>query len=102
MLERAIDDVAEDEELGVRVCTKARGGLDAVFVDDAQRAEGLVSRVVVRREGKSVEGVEPIVVGVAAGGPGTLGDFHGGRSCCGHTAEGLLGQDGAKRVLEGC
>ena len=56
MLERAVDDVAEDEELGVRVRAEAGGGLDAIFVDDAEGAEGLVQRVrrVVRREAEGV------------------------------------------------
>jgi hypothetical protein len=35
----AIDDVAEDEEFGVRVCAKASTRLDPVFVDHSERAK---------------------------------------------------------------
>lgn len=57
VFEGAVDNVAEDEELGVRVRAEARGGLDAVFVDDTERAPRLVARVVVRGEGEGMEAV---------------------------------------------
>lgn len=82
VLERASHDVGPDEELGVRVGTEAGAGGDAVFVDDAQGAEGFVLRMVVGGEGESVECVEPAVVGVAAGGPGAGGYFEGGGCHC--------------------
>ena len=106
MLEGAGDDVAEDEELGVAVCsfcfcvsslsihvydgvwrvirmlTESSSSLDSVFIDDAERTPTLVSRVVVRGKGKCVVCVEPAVVGVAALRPGSLCDFQRSR-CCG-------------------
>lgn len=78
MFELAGDDVRPDEELGVGVGAEARAALDAVFVDDAQGAEGCEARVVVGGEGEGVEGVEPVVVGVAAGVPRAFGYFEGG------------------------
>ena len=102
VLERAVDDVAEDQELGVRVCAEACAGLHAVFVNDAQGAPGLVARVVVRCEGECVVCVEPVVVGVAAMRPGPLCDLHacwsGGG---GHCAYGRLGEDGGEGGTEG-
>ena len=89
VLQGAVDDVAEDEKLGVAVRAEARAGLDAVFVDDAQRAPALVARVVVRCEGEGVVRVQPVVVRVAAVRPGSLGDLHagwgggGGHGACG-------------------
>lgn len=82
MLERAVDNVAEDEELGVRVRAEARGGENAVFIYDAQGAEGLVAGRVVGGEAEGVETVEPAVVCAAAGGPGARGDFEVGGGGC--------------------
>lgn len=77
MFELAGDDVAPDPELGVAVFAEACAAGDAVFVDHAQGAEGFVAWVVIAGEGEGVEGVEPAVVGVAAGVPGAFGDFEG-------------------------
>ena len=74
MFEFAADDVAPDEEFGVRVRAKARAAFYAVFVDHAEGTERFVGRVVVGGEGEGVEGVEPAVVGVAAVVPGSLCD----------------------------
>lgn len=104
MLEGARHDVAEDEELGVRVGAEAGGRLDAVLVDDAEGPEGLVQRVrrVVRGEAEGVEGVEPVVVGVAALGPRALGDLHGGGGGGGHAAGGGCGfEEGGEGAAEG-
>ena len=103
VLQGAVDDVAEDEELGVAVGAEAGAGLDAVFVDDAQRAPALVARVVVRREGEGVVRVQPVVVRVAAVRPWSLGDIHagwgggGGHGACG----GGLGEERGEGVAEG-
>lgn len=59
VLELAVDDVGPDEELGVTVRAEASAALDAVFVDDAQRAKVLVLGVVVVGKGERVERVEP-------------------------------------------
>ena len=77
MFELAADYVAPDEEFGVRVCAEACAFFYAIFVYYAERAERFVAGVVVGGEGEGVEGVEPAVVGVAAGIPGSLDDFEG-------------------------
>lgn len=102
MLQRARNNVTEDEKLSVGMRAEARGGLDAVFVDDAEGAEGGVQRVrrVVRGEVEGVVGVEPIVVGVAAGGPGAGGDLHGGGGEGGKGAGGF-GEEGGEGCAEG-
>lgn len=61
--------------MGVR--GKAVLGRDAVFVEDAQGAEGLEGWVVVLGEGEGVVGVEPAVIGVAAVAAAAGNYFHG-------------------------
>src|SRR6185503_19003261 len=64
--ERALEHVADDLHVTVAVRAEARARLHAILVDDAQRTEPHVLRVVVIREGEAVVRVEPAVVGVAA------------------------------------
>lgn len=78
MREFPAQDVGEDLGVAVGVGGEAGGRGDAVFVQDAQGAEGGVKGVVVGGEGEGVVGVEPAVGGVAAGGGGARGYFHGG------------------------
>lgn len=67
MCELAIQDVAEDLRVAVRMCREAIAGRDAVFVQYAQTAE--VHELVIEVAGKTecVEGLEPAaVLGVSA------------------------------------
>ena len=64
--EGAAQDVGENFHVLMAVRAESPAGADAVFVDDAQRAEAHVFRVIVGREGKGVGRVEPAVIGVAA------------------------------------
>jgi hypothetical protein len=64
--EAALEHVADDLHVAVAVGAEARAGLHAVLVDDAQRTEAHVRRVVVVGEGEAVERVEPAVPGVAS------------------------------------
>jgi hypothetical protein len=66
VLERPFEDVREDLHVGVAVRAEALPRLDAVFVDDAQRAEAHVLRVVEVGERERVEALEPAVGGVSA------------------------------------
>jgi hypothetical protein len=50
----------------VAVSAKAAAGKDAVLVDHAQAAEPHVLGIVIIGEGKSVERLQPTVVGVTA------------------------------------
>ncbi len=82
--------VGEDFGIAVRVRGKSGLGRDAVFVQDAQGAEGLEGWVVVLGEGEGVVGVEPAVASVAAVAASAGDDLHGfgcgGDDCfgCGH------------------
>ncbi len=71
------NDPCEDFHVAVRVSGEAGAGGDAVFVDDAERAEAHVGGVVVVAEAEGVEGAEPAVVGVAAVRGFAKGEFHG-------------------------
>jgi hypothetical protein len=64
--QRALEDVADDFHVAVAVGAEALARLDAVFVDDTQRPEAHVPGIVVVRERKSVEGLEPAVLGQPA------------------------------------
>lgn len=90
MRQFAREDVREDFGIAVRVCGKAGLGRDAVFVQDAQGAEGLEGWVLVLGEGEGMVGVKPAVIGVAAVAASARGNLHGfgcgGDDCfgCGH------------------
>ena len=62
MRELAREHVADDLHVAVTVRAEALPGRDTVFVDDPQRSEAHVLRVVVVGEGEGVEGPEPAVV----------------------------------------
>ena len=72
------EDVAEDFHVAVGVGAEAAAGGDVVFVDDAEGAKAHVGGVAVVGKGEGVLGVEPAVVGVAAGGGGAQADGEGG------------------------
>lgn len=63
MSQRAADDVRPNPEFGVWVGAETSAGGDAVFVYDAEGAEGFEVGVVVAGEGEGVEGVEPAAAG---------------------------------------
>lgn len=69
----------------MRVCPETGACGDAVLVDDAQGADGVVFGGVVGGEGEGVEGVEPAVVCEASGAGGAgcyfLGGWHGVGFC---------------------
>lgn len=73
--ELAAEDVAED--LGVAVGVRGEAGLGghAVFVEDAEGAEGHGCGVVEIGEGEGVVGVEPAMIGVPTRGGAARGDF---------------------------
>lgn len=73
--ELAAEDVAED--LGVAVGVRGEAGLGghAVFVEDAEGAEGHSCGVVEVGEGKGVIGIEPAMIGMATSGGAARGDF---------------------------
>ena len=79
---------------GVR--TKTGAGLYSVFVDDPQRAEALVSGIIVRGEGESVVCVQPVVIGMSALRPTALGDVHRSLACGRHGACGGFGKNSRK------
>ncbi len=66
VLEGAVEDVGDDFHVPVRVHGEPLPGADEVLVDDAQRPEAHVPRVVVVGEREAVLGVEPAVVRAAA------------------------------------
>src|SRR5437762_965633 len=68
---RALEHVADDLHVAVPVGAEARARGDAILVDDAQRPEPHVLRVLVAGEGEAVVRVEPAVVGMAALGGGS-------------------------------
>lgn len=68
-------DVTEDLKIAMRVRRKSTLRLDPIFIEDAQGAEVREVRVVPVREGEGVVGVQPAVVGVAAGGGAVGCDF---------------------------
>ncbi len=70
------DDPCEDFHVAVRVSGEAGAGGDAVFVDDAERAEAHVGGVVVVAEAEGMEGAEPAVICVAAVRGFAKGEFH--------------------------
>ena len=66
MLQRALQHVADDLHVAMRVFAEAGALGDGVIVYDAQAAEAHPIRVVVIGEGECVVAVQPAVVGVAS------------------------------------
>jgi hypothetical protein len=66
VLERTLEHVGDDLHVGVAVRAEALAGLHAVLVDDAQRAETHVPRIVVVGERERVAAIEPAQVGATA------------------------------------
>jgi hypothetical protein len=66
MLQRALDDVGDDFHVAMRVHAKALAGSNEVLVDDAQRLEMRVARIMIIRKAEGVIGIQPTVIGVAA------------------------------------
>ena len=74
MLQRPLQDVADDLHVPVTVGRKAAARLHAVLVDHAQGAKPHVAGVVVLAERKRVRGVEPVEVEMTAVGRGAPRD----------------------------
>src|SRR6185503_5788726 len=66
MFQSSLEDVGDDLHVAMGVRGKAAAGGDAVLVDDAQRPEADVLRIVVMAEGEAVFRVEPAEIGFAA------------------------------------
>src|SRR5882724_10262415 len=64
VLQRAFEHVAEDLHVAMSVCAETLAGRDAVIIDDSQRAEAHVRRIVIIGEGERMMRVKPTVVGV--------------------------------------
>src|SRR5882724_7570626 len=62
----AVEHVADDFHVAVRMLAEALSRGNAVFVDHAQRAVSHVLRIVVTGEGERVEALQPAVVGKSA------------------------------------
>src|SRR5581483_5906158 len=58
--DRAVEHVGDDFHVAVRMRRESLAGLDAVVVDDAERAEAHVARVAILAERKREPAVEPI------------------------------------------
>ena len=65
MFQSTFQDVGDDLHVPVTVHPESLARLYSVLVDDPQRTETHVSRVVVGVEGKRVPGIEPVVPGMA-------------------------------------
>ena len=66
MLQRPGKHISDDFHVAMRVHVKAGAASDAILIDDSQAAKPHLLRVVVIRKRKSVETVEPAVLGVPA------------------------------------
>ena len=66
VLQRALENVADDFHVLVRMGAEAHAGHDEVVVDDPQRAKTEPLRVVIVRETERVVAVQPAVFGMAA------------------------------------
>jgi hypothetical protein len=76
VLKGALQHVAEDLHIAMRVHGEVAAGGNVVLIDDAQGAEVHVLRVVVLRETEAEARVEPAVVGPAALAGFSKGKFH--------------------------
>ena len=65
MLQRAAQDVGDDLHVAMRMQVKPAPARDRVVIDDPQRPESLVVRVVIIGERKRMPRVKPAVVGMA-------------------------------------
>ena len=65
MLQGPFQDVGDDLHVLMAVHPEALARLHSVFIDDPQRTEAHVGRVVVGVEGKGMLGIQPAVVGMA-------------------------------------
>lgn len=77
VLERAIEDVAEDFHVAVRMGGEAGTWGDDILIDNAEAAEAHVGGIIIICEGEGVVAVEPAVLGMAAFGGFAKGEFHG-------------------------
>ena len=66
MREGAFEDIGNDLHVGMGMGGKAATARDAVIVDDTQRPEAHVVRVVILAERERVAAVEPAEVGLSA------------------------------------
>ena len=68
VLEGSVKDVAEDLHVLMWMCWESRTWSDDILIDDPQRPEAHVGRVVVAGETEGVKTVQPPVAGMASGG----------------------------------
>ena len=66
MLQRAFEHIGDDLHILMAVGVEAGTGLHPVLVDDPQRAEAHMGRVVIAAEGEAVMAVEPAEIGPAS------------------------------------
>ena len=66
VLQRAFEHVAEDLHVAMRMRAETLTGRNAVVIDDTQRPEAHLRRVVIIGKGKAVVRVQPAVVGMSA------------------------------------
>src|SRR6185312_6845009 len=81
VLERALENIGDDLHVAMAMRVETGAGLDAILVDDAQRAEAHMARIVIVAERKTVPAGEPAETGKAALFGGPEGD-HGGTPRC--------------------
>jgi hypothetical protein len=76
MLKFAFGDNGDDFHVVMGMTTEAGPALDAVIIEDTQRAKLEPFRVIPAGEGEGMFGVQPAVVGCAARGFGVEDGFH--------------------------
>lgn len=76
VFERAVDDIAEDLHVPVRMTWESAFWRDAVFIDHAQAAKAHVLRIVVVRKTETVTRIKPAVIGMTAIGRAPNIEFH--------------------------
>src|SRR5271154_6541708 len=62
----AVDDVSDDFHVAMGMGRKTRAALDPILIDHPQRTEAFEFGIVKFAEGKTVPGVQPVDLGVAA------------------------------------
>src|SRR5579862_5760759 len=74
VLERALKDIGDDLHVAMAMGVEAGARRDAILIDDAQRAEAHVLRIVIMAEGEAVAAIEPAELCLAALFGGANGD----------------------------
>ena len=66
MSQRALEHIAHDFHVAMPMCAETRARIDAILVDDAQRTEVHVFRILVFGKGKAVARMQPAMFTRAA------------------------------------